>query len=251
MTPARPRPFCSFASSARPCARKRNRRPRCCRCWPKSRAFFRPTPVAPRRATRFSNSRRRSPWALRLAPLPRITPTDLVLEPSAGTGLLAILAEMSGASLVLNELAESRAGLARSPFPERRGHPRRRRADRRSSRHRIAPSVVLMNPPFSALANVDRRMADAAFRHVASALARLSDGGRLVAITGASFAPDHPAWTDAFVRLQERWACRVFGGHRRRRLCEAWNPYRYTAACDRQAARGRSEHLSRLARHGG
>src|SRR6202012_1983473 len=68
----------------------------------------------------------------------------------------------------------------------------------------IAPSIVLMNPPFSALANVDRRMADAAFRHVGSALARLCDGGRLVAITSASFGPDNPAWTDACVRLQER-----------------------------------------------
>ncbi|MFX4639384.1 hypothetical protein ABTA98_19405, partial [Acinetobacter baumannii] len=33
---------------------------------------------------------------------------------------------------------------------------------------------------------------------------RLGDGGRLVAITGASFAPDNPAWREAFVRLQER-----------------------------------------------
>ena len=66
------------------------------------------------------------------------------------------------------------------------------------------PSVVLMNPPFSAMAHVDRRMADATLRHVSSALARLADGGRLVAITGASFAPDNPAWTDAFVQLQER-----------------------------------------------
>src|SRR3546814_15888283 len=40
-----------------------------------------------------------------------ITPRDLVLEPSAGTGLLAILAEPGGASLVLNELAETRAEL--------------------------------------------------------------------------------------------------------------------------------------------
>jgi len=61
-----------------------------------------------------------------------------------------------------------------------------------------------MNPPFSAVANVDRRMADAALRHIASALARLPDGGRLVAITGASCSPDNPIWTDAFVRLQER-----------------------------------------------
>jgi len=47
-------------------------------------------------------------------------------------------------------------------------------------------------------------MADATLRHVASALTRLCDGGRLVAITGAAFAHDNPAWTDAFVRLQER-----------------------------------------------
>ena len=37
----------------------------------------------------------------------------------------------------------------------------------------IVPSVVLMNPPFSAAVHVDRQMADAALRHVASALARL------------------------------------------------------------------------------
>jgi hypothetical protein len=46
-----------------------------------------------------------------------ITRTDLVLEPSAGTGLLAILAEMSGGSLVLNELAERRAELLDHLFP--------------------------------------------------------------------------------------------------------------------------------------
>jgi hypothetical protein len=47
-------------------------------------------------------------------------------------------------------------------------------------------------------------VADAALRHIASALARLADGGRLVAITGASLSPDHPSWREAFVRLQER-----------------------------------------------
>jgi predicted RNA methylase len=133
-----------------------------------------------------------------------ITKTDIVLEPSAGTGLLAILAETSGASLVLNELAEARAGLLDHLFPD----VAVTRFDAAQIDDHldagIAPSLVLMNPPFSALANVDRRMADATFRHVASALTRLCDGGRLVAITSASFGPDNPAWTDAFVRLQER-----------------------------------------------
>jgi predicted RNA methylase len=133
-----------------------------------------------------------------------ITPDDLVLEPSAGTGLLAILAELYGGSLILNELAETRAGLLGHLFP---GVAITRFDAAHIHDHLdvgINPSVVLMNPPFSALANVDRRMADAALRHVASALARLVEGGRLVAITGASCAPDNPSWTDAFVRLQER-----------------------------------------------
>lgn len=61
-----------------------------------------------------------------------------------------------------------------------------------------------MNPPFSAMANVSGRMADTAYRHIASALARLADGGRLVTITGANFSPEASAWRDAFARLQER-----------------------------------------------
>jgi predicted RNA methylase len=133
-----------------------------------------------------------------------ITPDDIVLEPSAGTGLLAILAELSGASLVLNELAETRAGLLSLLFP---GTPVTRLDAAHIDDHLdtgVTPSVVLMNPPFSAVANVDRRMADTALRHIASALARLPEGGRLVAITGASCSPDNPVWTGSFVRLQER-----------------------------------------------
>jgi predicted RNA methylase len=133
-----------------------------------------------------------------------ITPDDIVLEPSAGTGLLAILAELSGASLVLNELAETRAKLLSLLFP---GMAVTRFDAAHIDDHLdagVTPSVVLMNPPFSAIANVDRRMADAALRHIASALARLPEGGRLVAITGTSCSPDNPVWRDAFIRLQER-----------------------------------------------
>ena len=133
-----------------------------------------------------------------------ITPVDRVLEPSAGTGLLAVLAETAGATLMLNELAETRAALLSSLFP---AIPVTRFDAAQIDDHldpTAMPSVVLMNPPFSVMANVSGRVADAAYRHVASALARLADGGRLVTITGASFAPELPAWRDAFVRLQQR-----------------------------------------------
>jgi hypothetical protein len=128
---------------------------------------------------------------------------ELLLEPSAGTGMLAIHGELAGASLALNELAEGRADLLARLFPD----ALMTRHDAASIDDRLAeavrPSVVLMNPPFSAAVNVERKMKDAALRHIASALARLAPGGRLVAITGASQSPDAPAWRDAFVRLQE------------------------------------------------
>lgn len=144
------------------------------------------------------------PLGLVAATAAAITPADRVLEPSAGTGLLAILAEIAGASLILNELAETRAGLLSGLFPAVCAS----RFDAAQIDDHLdpgaVPSVVLMNPPFSVMANVEGRMADAAWRHIASALARLAPGGRLVTITGANFAPDHPAWTAAFTRLQER-----------------------------------------------
>ena len=133
-----------------------------------------------------------------------VTPADRVLEPSAGTGLLAILAEIAGGTLILNELADTRAGLLSSLFP---AVPVTHFDAAQIDDHldpQAVPGVVLMNPPFSVMANVSGRMADATLRHVASALARLADGGRVVAITGANFSPDAPAWRDAFVRLQER-----------------------------------------------
>ncbi len=128
---------------------------------------------------------------------------DLVLEPSAGTGLLAIFAELAGASLALNELGDTRAELLARLFP---AAPVSRHDAAHIHDHLdagIAPTVVLMNPPFSVGAHVEGRVADAALRHIGSALARLADGGRLVAITGSGLSPDSPSWRAAFVRLQE------------------------------------------------
>jgi predicted RNA methylase len=133
-----------------------------------------------------------------------ITPADLVLEPSAGTGLLAIHAELAGGSLALNEIADTRADLLDRLFP---GDGVTRYDAAHIHDHldaAVRPSVVLMNPPFSAAAHIDGRVADAAFRHISSALTRLADGGRLVAITGASLSSDNPAWRDGFVQLQDR-----------------------------------------------
>ncbi|HUC73282.1 MAG TPA: class I SAM-dependent methyltransferase, partial [Stellaceae bacterium] len=133
-----------------------------------------------------------------------LTSADLVLEPSAGTGLLAIFAELAKAPMALNDIADTRAGLLARLFRgiEVGRHDAEQIHDRLDPT--IRPSVVLMNPPFSASPNIGVRFAEAAIRHVRSAFARLADSGRLVAITGHNLAPDNPVSRDSFIELQRK-----------------------------------------------
>ncbi|MHC0055525.1 strawberry notch-like NTP hydrolase domain-containing protein [Actibacterium sp. D379-3] len=128
-----------------------------------------------------------APLALVAAIAAGITEGDVVLEPSAGTGLMAVFAEIMGARLALNEIAETRVSLLRWLFPDAvtSTHDAASIDDRLTDD--VTPSVVIMNPPFSAAVNVQGRVSDADFHHVRSALARLPDGGRLVTITGHKF----------------------------------------------------------------
>ena len=144
------------------------------------------------------------PLAFVTAHAAAISSSDLVLEPSGGTGLLAVHAEIARASLVLNELAATRAHLLGLLFP-------RIPVSRYDAAHiddhldsAVRPSVVLMNPPFCVGAYVDGHVADAAWRHVSAAFARLHPGGRLVAITGTGLSPENPKWRPAFERMQQQ-----------------------------------------------
>ncbi|PSJ19922.1 methylase/helicase, partial [Halomonas sp. ND22Bw] len=64
----------------------------------------------------------------------QVRPKDRVLEPSAGTGLLAVVAEACGASLTLNELAPTRAALLDGLFA---------RATRRRYDGRHLPDLIV------------------------------------------------------------------------------------------------------------
>lgn len=130
------------------------------------------------------------------------TAQDVVLEPSAGTGLLAIHPALAGAQLILNELADDRAGLLRHLFPTAM-------VTQHDAAHiddfldrEISPSLVVMNPPFTMTA-AGTRSADVALRHIRSALSRLCDGGRLVAIIGNNQGPENAEWHSAYQSLQE------------------------------------------------
>jgi len=121
----------------------------------------------------------------------QVRPGEIVLEPSAGTGLLAIHAEIAGAALALNELAETRHAMLAALFPQ--APVTRFNAEQIDDYldASVTPACVLMNPPFSASPNIERSMRDATVRHIRSALRRVADGGRLVVLTGASHDPQN------------------------------------------------------------
>ena len=126
----------------------------------------------------------------------RIGPTDLVLEPSAGTGLLAVFAQRAGARLVLNEIDPARAEMLAAAFPG----VAVTRHDAELIHDLLAPTVrptaVLINPPFSRSIgrHADRQ---AAFRHLRAALMRLGAGGRCAAILPDRVDTSSRAWAKA------------------------------------------------------
>ena len=131
-----------------------------------------------------------------------IRPGDTVLEPSAGTGMLAVMAECAmgnraAGSLYLNEYAHTRAHLLTHLFPQAvtTAFNAEAIADRL---HDVTPTAVIMNPPFSATPGVDRIRHDADLRHIRSAFSMLPPGGRLVTITSANCIPGDAAWRDTF-----------------------------------------------------
>lgn len=114
-----------------------------------------------------------------------IGPEDVVLEPSAGIGMLAQWAGQ-GKMLQLNELDPVRAAVLRQLFPE--SSVTTFNAAQINQHVSVRPTVVIMNPPFARNA-AGAEDPFAAHRHFVAALAALQHGGRLVAIMPDSFNP--------------------------------------------------------------
>ena len=116
-----------------------------------------------------------------------LRPAETVLEPSAGTGMLAVWAAKAEARLVLNEISPLRRDCLWDLFPGAAVSGYDGELINELLDHAIAPSAVLINPPYSH--GIERgHDSRTGARHLRSAWNRLQTGGRLVAIM--------PEWFD-------------------------------------------------------
>ncbi len=135
-------------------------------------------------------------WTVAAAAAAR--PDDVVLEPSAGTGTLAVLAGLTldpdaGGRLALNEITATRAGLLQLAFPatDVTRHDAEHIADTLPN---LNPSLIVMNPPFSRSAARSTVQSETDLRHVHAAYRALRPGGRLVTITSPECTPTTGGW---------------------------------------------------------
>jgi hypothetical protein len=114
---------------------------------------------------------------------------ETVLEPSAGTGSLAIWARAAGANVITNEIDPRRRALLQAQGFETTNVDAQFLADLLPEE--IQPTAILMNPPFSATGGrAARHDSKYGAEHVEDALLRLAPGGRLVAIVSEGMALD-------------------------------------------------------------
>ena len=133
-----------------------------------------------------------APVAYLAAYLMSLSVSDTVLEPSCGTGSLALWARAAGATVATNGIDPRRRQLAELIGFDPTGHDAEFIDDVLPDS--IVPNVVLINPPFSSSGGrLDRNLNKLGFRHVESALRRLTAGGRFAVILGEDGSPGSAA----------------------------------------------------------
>ena len=131
-----------------------------------------------------------------------LTSSDIVLEPSSGTGSLAVWARASGATVATNEIDSRRHALASVLGFDPAGHDAEFIDDLLPEN--VTPNVVLANPPFSSSGGrIERNQNRFGFRHVESALRRLAVGGRFAVILGESGSPSNLAGKSFWQSLRD------------------------------------------------
>ena len=133
-----------------------------------------------------------------------VRPGDLVLEPSAGVGGLAVFPRLAGAEVLVNEFDRDRRAKLLEAMPGWKGMGVEDARFIHAHLHKagMKPTVVIMNPPFSSTSGKVQGKRDSAqgVKHIDSAFTAMAPGGRLVAIMGDM---EGRAWKEYQKRMQD------------------------------------------------
>lgn len=136
-------------------------------------------------------------------------PNDICLEPSAGTGSLAIWPRLSGTRVVCNEINPRRHALLKDVLGFETFALDAEMIDDVLPPE-ITPSVVILNPPFTGTGGrVVVHRNKYGLLHIDSALRRLREGGRLMAIASEAVSFSRPGATGWWQKIASRYAIRA------------------------------------------
>lgn len=151
------------------------------------------------------------PYAYAVAWAAKISKDDVVVEPSAGTGNIAIMAKNAGAAkVIVNELSDKRSELLKALDFDEIYHEDAAQLNNILPAS-VKPTVILMNPPFSSTAGRMKgvRKTSEGANHIEQALKRLEPNGRLVAIVGEGMADNKPAFKTWWDRIKKEYNVRA------------------------------------------
>jgi len=139
---------------------------------------------------------------------------DVMLEPSAGIGGIAVFGANAGAKVITNELSSRRAEILEQlgigkPYEFNAENLYAYLEPMIKSGEVKRPTVVVMNPPFSNSQRTNKKNTHIGADHVEQALKLLAPGGRLVAIVGNGMAHDKPAFKAWWDRIGKEYTVRA------------------------------------------
>lgn len=133
-----------------------------------------------------------------------VNSNDIMLEPSAGIGGIAVFAKRDGAEVHVNELDKRRLEVLKNmPFDAFYNEDAEQINNILGDE--LQPTVVVMNPPFSSSASRNMKNIRIGAKHVEEALKMLAPNGRLVAVTGRGMADGAPAFRNWWDDIKSKY----------------------------------------------
>lgn len=133
-----------------------------------------------------------------------VNSNDIMLEPSAGIGGIAVFAKKDGAKVYVNELDNRRLDVLKNmPFDGFFNEDGEQIDNILGGK--LEPTVIVMNPPFSSSAERNMHKTKIGAKHIEQALKILAPNGRLVAIVGKGMADGEPAFRNWWKDIKSQY----------------------------------------------